>query len=124
MGIHEKVFLVEDDEKIVQLVREELKRAGHEIIGYADNLGDCFSKGIPEAITSGMTVAVVDGELGFNPGGCQDGKDIAGNIRKKAPEVTIVAFSKSQEEIANYGDFYVDKNPKKLARALTMIPRK
>lgn len=123
MGIHEKIFLVEDNLDEVREAYEELRNAGHEIIGYAKNFPDAI-KGIKDAIQRKMTVAVVDGNLDYHSDNCADGREVSKAIREQAPGVTIIAFSRSRPTVANFGDLYINKDPKKLAEAVTAIPRK
>lgn len=122
MGIHEKFFLIEDDNRDALDAFEELKCEGHELVQYAGSFKDAV-EGISIARKRGMTVAIVDGNLDHYPDDCEDGRAIAKLIKDQAPDVTVVAYSRSPEEIANFGDIYVSKSPRKLAEAVTAIPR-
>lgn len=122
MGIHEKVFLIEDDPVDARDAFEELKSAGHELIQYAGNFEDASSR-IPDAMKLGMTVAIVDGNLDHHLEDCADGREISQLIRDQAPGTTIVAYSRSSEKTANFGDIYVNKKPALLAEMITAIPR-
>lgn len=122
MGINEKFFLIEDDPEDARRAFDALKSAGHESVQYAGNFQDAIKR-IRYAKENGMTIAIVDGNLDHHQGDCEDGRKIAELIRKKAPNVTIIAYSRSAEKTANFGDIYVNKNPTLLANAVTAIPR-
>lgn len=126
MGLHERVFLVEDDDAVTEQIEWYLKNSGHTMVSHQENLKAALG-GIKEAKEQGATVAVVDGNLTTGKNDCGDGKMVAEAIRKQAPNLTIVAFSRSPQELANYGDIYVYKDTSeygKLAEAITAIPRK
>lgn len=124
MGIHEKFLLVEDDPNDAKFAIDELTNAGHKCVQYAGSFEDA-SNCILNAKRLGMTVVILDGNLNYYPDDCADGRAIAEKIREQAPEVTIVAHSRSSEKIANYEDIYVSKRAPlgKLAEVVTAIPR-
>ena len=114
MGTHEKIYLIEDDIETAREAYQELTNAGHTVVWHSSNYPNAIVQ-IPVAIAAGMTVAVVDGNLEYYREDCQDGREIAESIREQAPGTTIVAFSRSPEKNANFGDIYVRKSSKELA---------
>lgn len=122
MGERERVYLVEDSQEEAVEVLAALKNAGHNVIGYAKNF-KVATECISEAIERGMTVAVVDGNLNHYPDDCEDGKAVAKLIKEQAPSATIIAYSRSRPGKADFGDIYINKDPEKLAQAVTAIPR-
>jgi DNA-binding response OmpR family regulator len=122
MGIHEKIYLIEDDLEYAREAYQELTNAGHTVVKYSSNYPNAIEQ-IPAAIEAGMTVAVVDGNLEYYREDCEDGREIAKSIREQAPDTIIVAFSRSSEEKANFGDIYVRKSSRELAEKVTAIPR-
>ncbi len=122
MGTHEKFFLIEDDVVDAKSIIDELTNAGHKLIRYAGNYQEAIGR-IADAKEKGMTIAIVDGNLDYYGEDCADGKEISQLIREQAPGTTIIAYSRSSEARANYGDIYVHKQARKLAEAVTAIPR-
>lgn len=124
MGIHEKFFLIEDDPDDAIVASYELKKTGHELVGFARNFQGAIDI-IPKLRETRATVVVLDGNLGFHQEDCRDGKVIAESIRKQVPDIIIVAHTASSEETANFGDIYVSKHApsRMLTEAITAIPR-
>ncbi|UZE93079.1 MAG: response regulator [Candidatus Nealsonbacteria bacterium] len=96
-----KVFLVDDNENIRNLIKESLKQEGHEVLIEARSLKEALIK-IKDASRKGVTIAIVDGSL-VPPGDTftNDGEKIASTLRKKIPNIRIISFS---SHLANWGD--------------------
>lgn len=123
MAEHEKVYLIEDDTDLAIDAKYDLERSGHKVIEYARSFETARER-LPFAIEKGMTVAVVDGNLANSPSNdCSDGKEIAVLIRNFSPRTKIIAFTRSKEEIANYGDIFVGKSLHRLVKEVTEISR-
>lgn len=124
MAEHERVYLIEDDLDIAIDVRYDLERSGHKVIEYARTFENARER-LPFAIEKGMTVAVIDGNLeqGGSGNDCSDGKEISALIRDVAPRTKIIAFTRSREGVADYGDIFVGKSLYRLVKEITEIPR-
>src|SRR3972149_7486993 len=123
MGIHEKFFLIEADHRDAQDIFSEMARAGHEVVGYADNLQDATEL-VSKIEESGASVIVLDGNLSPRRSDCEEGKEIAKLIKSKNPDMSIIAHSGSSKEAACYGDIYINKPSfGELAKAVTAFPR-
>lgn len=101
-----RVFLVEDDKIGVVNTRWFLtENGGHTIVAEASSLEEALNL-IPHLEEKGVNVAVVDGNLSLNDSSGRDGATVAEEIRKRAPNIKIVAYSGEKQD---YGDVYVPK---------------
>ena len=107
------VFIVDDDEDILEGVRLELKKAGHHVPLGARDLGEALAIiNNGQLIREGINLAVIDGSFPRTYGDLNNifgGPIIAKVIRDEGFPIKIVAYSSYSADKANYGDVYADK---------------
>jgi DNA-binding NtrC family response regulator len=107
----EKLFLIDDDTRIRQLLAQILGR-GHKVVAEAVSFW-----AVKEAIEAGLpeepTIAIVDDKMPKEG----DGKLVADFLRVKFPKIKIVSFS---GDLQSYGDINLKKSvsPLKLIDAI------
>lgn len=84
-----KIFIAEDDPRLLNTEKIMLRIAGHEVVLEALSLDKALDN-VNFAKTKKVDVAVLDGNLG---NGLSDGRQIADALRKEVPGVRIVALS-------------------------------
>ena len=104
-----KIFLAEDHELTRRLLRELLVQRGYEVALEASTLEEALSS-VVKLKELGINVAILDGNLGKGKQQCQDGHTMARAIKKTKAHVCVIAYSSNSMDLANYGDFYVNKN--------------
>jgi len=116
MAEKERVFVVDDDVAIRNLLKDFLKVEGYKVADEAGSLKDALEK-IKEVSQKGVTVAFVDGSLVPQVDSTKDGERIASELRKEVPGIKIIALSGQK---ANFGDVNLQKpvSVGELARAL------
>lgn len=104
------IFLVEDDEEYYEETIDFLEHDDHTVT-HAKNLKDALEM-ISDFEKLGIRVAILDGYMPKeenDKGAGFHGPVIADEIKKKFPEVTIIAYTNVPVEYAKYGDIYVTK---------------
>lgn len=96
-----KVFIVEDEGRIRNLLRVIVRLAGHEVVLEASGFNEAISKA-GQAAALGVDFAILDGSLD-SP---NDGEKIAEVLRKEAPSIKILGHSAN---IVSFGDKNVQK---------------
>lgn len=113
-----KVFLVDDNEGYRDTVKIVLRGVtGHEVVAEAGSLVDALNE-IPNLLKKGVNVAILDGNLTPGDISGDDGRTIASEIHKQAPEIKVIVNS---TEPYDFGDRFVKKDIRELAEAVTAI---
>lgn len=84
-----RIFFVEDDDKVRNLVKRMLELGKHSVVLEATTLSEALKK-IEEVRGLGVNVAIIDGSIPDNP---KDGPTVAAALKNEAPEVVTVSFS-------------------------------
>jgi len=109
-----KVFLVEDNPSLQDIIKIRLEMAGHEVVLIAGRLVEALSMASSGRLkASGANVAIVDGMLREgqrNPGETLHGALIADQMNNVGANIPIIAFTSYDEVTAAYGDRYLFKD--------------
>jgi len=111
-----KVFVADDYEPIHQLVKRALVNSNYYVVVEAVSLDEALSK-IGEAKERGVTLAILDGDLGTGRSG---GPIIAKALREKVPGIKIISHSCF---LADWGDINLRKpsTPKEMIAAIESL---
>ncbi len=99
-----RIFLAEDDLVTRKLVLRVLELDGHEVPLVAFSLEEAKEK-VELVEKERINVAILDGSLG--KGSADDGRVIAGILKKKNLSITIIGWSAVYQ--ADWGDINLDK---------------
>lgn len=88
-----RVFLVEDETYIREVLRGFLEAGGHEVVVETGDFDEALSLA-KETRDRGINLAVLDGSL--RPHSPRDGEEIAATLRREMPEIKIIGLSALQ----------------------------
>jgi DNA-binding response OmpR family regulator len=101
-----KICIFEDDEKTRNNLERIAKQRGHEVVGVAKTLDEAISLITEEGLNK-ATIAIVDGNLVTTKTDGEDGRRIAGLIKRHCSDTTIFAFSREEQD---WGHHYFKKS--------------
>lgn len=116
-----RVFVAEDDSRWQSAIVKSVGKGGHTVTHTAQTKADALSQ-IPTLESSGVQVAIVDGNLTQGISSGNDGREIVAAIRSQAPNIKIIGFSASNT--ISGVDVSLDKTtfePIDLANAVTEL---
>ncbi len=88
-----RVFVVEDEKRWKDLIKDVLTDAGHSVVLTAQTREQALAA-VPQLRGLGVQVAIIDGNLSpYNDDGA-DGKALLAAMRAQAPEVKTVGMSR------------------------------
>lgn len=88
------IFVAEDDPQWQAIIKKNVGKGGHTVTHTAQTKTDALAQ-IPNLESSGVQVAIVDGNLTRGNSSGDDGREIVAAIRSQAPSVKIIGFSAS-----------------------------
>lgn len=116
-----KVIIIDDLPEYSETLQEFLEMDGHQVVGIADSLitGKELIDQLAEEKITKVDVALIDGNLSGHSKNGSDGQFLAGKVREKLPQTTVIAISMDTQKWSDRPDITKGSGCGKISKAVT-----